>query len=445
MNPMAYVRPAPAWPHAALVACCFVAVFVALWPAGSAGAPGARSAGSHRPKGSRPGDGGPSRVVFPEQQLPLKFSHKKHVSGLNLGCTTCHETAVTSKESRDVLLPAPTRCDVCHGTNHQDLLRVKRDPSNASSACSVCHTGTLVAADPPVIEGVTIPPPNLKFNHAVHANANVGCGECHGAVERVDLATRDQLPRMRGCISCHTGTRSVAGDTSRPSGACSTCHVTEPNGLLQTEFASGQLSPPQWMRGAQHGPDWLERHKRVAAADSQFCANCHSESDCAECHDGRVRPRNVHPNDYLSLHSVEARQNGASCSSCHRQQSFCLSCHQRSGVAESGPFSNFASRGRFHPPKWVWTNAPRSAPHHAWEAQKNLNACTSCHVERDCVGCHATRRVGGRGEALSAGSGRGVNPHPPGFRARCGRPLRQNARACLFCHGAGDPKLGECR
>ena len=100
------------------------------------------------------------------------------------------------------------------------------------------------------------------------------------------------------------------------------------------------------------------------------CGNCHSERECVDCHDGRVRPRSIHPNDFLSLHAVEAQKNGASCTSCHRQQSFCLSCHQRSGVAQSGPFENFLGRGRFHPPKSVWTDGPRSSRHHAWEAQR---------------------------------------------------------------------------
>jgi hypothetical protein len=122
-----------------------------------------------------------------------------------------------------------------------------------------------------------------------------------------------------------------------------------------------------------------------------------------------------------------------------------LSCHQRVGVAESGPFANFADRGRFHPPPAVWSEGPRSPRHHAWEAERNLNACISCHTERDCVACHSTRNVGGPGGGLSAGSGRGANPHPTGFRSRCGRALRQNARPCLVCHDPADPTLVECR
>jgi hypothetical protein len=84
----------------------------------------------------------------------------------------------------------------------------------------------------------------------------------------------------------------------------------------------------------------------------------------------------------------------------------------------------------------VWSDRPRGQGHHAWEAERNISACVSCHVERDCASCHATAAVGGGGVA---------NPHPPGFSSRCGRPLRTNARPCLVCHDPADPTLGMCR
>ncbi|HEV8548740.1 MAG TPA: hypothetical protein VGQ57_06930, partial [Polyangiaceae bacterium] len=79
-----------------------------------------------------------------------------------------------------------------------------------------------------------------------------------------------------------------------------------------------------------------------------------------------------------------------------------------------------------------------------WEAERNLNACVSCHTERDCVSCHATAAMGGIGSGLPSGSGRGTDPHPPGFISRCGRALRQNPRPCLTCHDPGDRALTEC-
>jgi hypothetical protein len=397
---------------------------------------------SARPPGALPGDGGPSTAVFPPQRLTIRFNHAAHAQGLKISCTTCHDRAKTSRSSADRLLPPGSRCDACHGSDHSNGAAVKSDPNELIADCGFCHLGYR-PGDGNRVERLLLPTPNLKFNHALHVARGATCQSCHGTVERLELATRDALPRMRACVSCHRSSTSSSSPAA-PSGACSTCHLSE--GLrLKTQFGNLQLLPPQWMKDSQHGPDWLARHKSVAGDDSRFCGNCHSEKSCADCHDGRVRPRLVHPNDFLSMHAVSARQNSPRCTSCHQQQSFCLSCHQRAGVAQSGPFGNFAERGRFHPPPAVWTEGARAPRHHAWEAARNLNACISCHTERDCVACHSTRSVGGPGNGLTAGSGRGANPHSVGFRSRCGRALRQNARPCLVCHDPADPNLAECR
>jgi hypothetical protein len=415
-----------------------------------------------RPPGADPGDEGPSPVVFPEQTLPLRFNHLKHVKQLGVSCTTCHSAAKTSQSSADSLLPPATRCDGCHGTNHRNLSAVTTDEARPLGQCNFCHSG-YDPKRPNVVARVFVPKPNLRFNHQKHVvGQRLPCARCHGKVEELTLATRDQLPRMKECVTCHVLGTGDAGNVNavakaktdarakaKPSGVCVTCHLSQPNGTLTTTFASGKLLPPPWLHDAGHGSDFIERHKAIAGDDSKFCANCHQERFCVSCHDGNVRPRKIHPNDFISQHPMAARQNNPRCTGCHQQQSFCLSCHQRAGVAMSGPVGNFGARGRFHPPKSVWTDGPRSAQHHAWEAQRNLNACVSCHQERDCAMCHATRGVGGRGPNIvgpnNVGGGQGVNPHPVGFGGRCQQALRQNARPCLTCHSPNDPELLKCR
>jgi len=415
-----------------------------------------------RPPGSFPGDEGPSLVVFPEQSMPLRFNHQKHVKQLGVGCATCHGAAKTSQKSSDSLLPPATRCDGCHGTNHRKLSQVTTDEPRPLGQCNYCHVG-YDPARPNLVARVVVPKPNLRFSHQKHVTGQrIACARCHGKVEEVKLATRDQLPRMKECVTCHVlgsgdgsgGTAALnakaapgapAAPRAKASGACTTCHLTDPNGLLTTTFKSGKLLPPPWLHDAGHGADFIERHKMVAGNDSKFCASCHQERFCVGCHDGNVRPRRIHPNDFLSQHAMAARQDNPRCTSCHQQQSFCLTCHQRSGVTMSGPIGNLAKRGRFHPPKSQWTDAPRTAGHHAWEAERNLNACVSCHQERDCASCHATRGVGGPGPSIGVGAGQGINPHPVGFVSRCQQALRQNARPCLTCHLPNDQDLLRCR
>jgi hypothetical protein len=238
---------------------------------------------------------------------------------------------------------------------------------------------------------------------------------------------------MAGCLPCH----SLGGEAQGGArGECTTCHLAQADGRIQTAFAAGNLVPPRWLHGAAHDADWSERHKTVAADDSAFCGSCHTTTECTDCHDGKVRPRKVHPNDWLSMHPQAARTDNPRCSSCHAEATFCGDCHRRTGVARDAPSGNRPTGRRFHPPPSEWTTAPRGPGHHAWEAMRNLNACVSCHSERDCVTCHATKGLRG---------GQGVNPHPAGFLDRCGAALRKNPRPCYVCHQSGAGELRACR
>jgi hypothetical protein len=161
---------------------------------------------------------------------------------------------------------------------------------------------------------------------------------------------------------------------------------------------------------------------------------CHRERECAECHDGRLRDRRTHPNDYLSFHGTEARLAPDRCTNCHRAQSFCETCHQRQGVAMTSPPAA-RGLGRFHPPFSEWSGSNVSAGHHAMEARRALGACISCHSERDCVSCHSTVAL----------SGAGINPHPPAFATQCGALLRASGQGCRQCHQDLSALEARCR
>lgn len=374
----------------------------------------------------------PSDRIFPPQQLTIRFNHTKHVKELQQNCKTCHAAAYQSTRATDSLLPSPAKtCDTCHDADHSNLADVKTG-GEPNGACGYCHLGENPGKDGKVAK-LVIPQPNLRMNHAAHVKRNIECAQCHGEIAELELATREQLPRMAGCFQCHAKSGPAQGEAR---GACTGCHLAEPSGRLLVTFSTGQLQPPDWMHGAAHTADWLERHKSVAGTNSELCASCHSANFCADCHDGRVRPRDVHPNDWLSMHAQGARQDNPRCSSCHQLTSFCGDCHRRVGVArDSASEARLAGR-RFHPTPDLWTQAPRSALHHSWEAERNINACVSCHSERDCAACHATKGIR---------SGGGVNPHPPSFVGDCRIPFQRNPRPCLVCHTSDDHLLGACR
>ncbi len=387
------------------------------------------------PPGAFEQDRGPSPAIFPPQKLTIRFNHKFHVEKQKLKCDSCHKAATTSESVGDVLTPKPTFCDSCHNTDHADLNKVGAG-DGPEGQCNFCHVG-YQPGDGNRVAKFQIPRPNMVFNHKKHVTRNINCQQCHGDVQELELATRDQLPRMRGCFGCHQHPDSAARGEARST--CDTCHIKNgtagraEGGMIKTTFATGVMQPPRWMHNARHEPDFIQRHKMVAANDSQFCANCHKEDFCVGCHDGRVRPRSIHPSDYLNLHPTEARLATQKCTSCHREQSFCLGCHQRLGVTMSGP-AGVREAGRFHPPKTEWSDAPRRPGHHAFEAMRNLNACVSCHIERDCVVCHGGRGIGG-----------GFNPHNGGFAGGCASQFRRNPRPCYVCHDPGASVLQRCR
>jgi hypothetical protein len=367
-------------------------------------------------------DGEPvSPVIFPEQALPLAFSHAQHLAGEGVHCELCHEGASGSRSSLDNLLPSEQQCARCHAID-------RRQPEPPAAAgqptgrCVACHRG--YAAEQPVARAV-IPPPNLKFSHRVHAQARVSCQTCHGDLEAegVGLATRAQLPTMELCLACHDGRAAPAG--------CPTCHLAEPGGRIRTDYDAGRLEPSGSLRADAHTPLFRTSHAAVAQNDATYCESCHAKEFCVGCHSGAVKPLDFHGNDYVSLHAIEARRNQPDCSACHRAQTFCVACHSRTGVAYDGRGSEFrdpasgALGARFHPPGWAAFDG-RGPDHHALEAQRNLRQCASCHREQFCTSCHS---------AEPSNPFR-VDPHPAGWPAspRC-RALRQRAgRMCLRCH-----------
>jgi len=337
----------------------------------------------------------PSPAVYPRQTLPLSFSHLEHARR-GLDCVPCHADVLESTRAADRLLPGEAACTGCHAI----------DRNAPDGKCAVCHPGWNGAGEPP---RAVIPTPNLKFSHKVHASRNIACAACHGDLvgEGVGLATREQLPRMATCLGCHDGKRAQS--------ACTACHISTPKGLVQTDLREGKLVP------ADHDLRFRRDHAAAARNDARTCASCHEQRWCLDCHDGVVKPFDLHGNDYIRLHTIDARRNVPDCKGCHRLQTFCTGCHARSGVSDdprTGEFKRSGDADRFHPQGWTGTD-PRHAADHSYQAQRNLRACASCHREDFCVGCHRT-----------------VSPHPPGFAgtARCRALASRTSRTCLRCH-----------
>jgi hypothetical protein len=339
-----------------------------------------------------------STVIYPEQEIRVRFDHAGHLVGRDLACPDCHDLARTSRSPADNLIPREAVCARCHAADTRDE---GRGPADAEARCESCHPDQTER-----VERTLIPSAFLRFGHADHDEE--GCERCHTRIAVRGLATADDLPGMRLCLGCHDGRRADR--------RCVTCHISDPDGRLRTTLGRERLQPPGWMRGAEHSPTWVTDHERTAVAERRLCQSCHREHDCLACHDGNVRPRDVHPGDWISAHPLEARAGELSCRGCHRGQSFCRTCHLRAGVALGSPPGRRDTTAPVvhEDPDWADPVAPR----HAIQARRALQTCVSCHAGRDCVSCHAV-----------------VSPHPPGFADdRCESLVRAGSRACTACH-----------
>jgi hypothetical protein len=143
-----------------------------------------------------------------------------------------------------------------------------------------------------------------------------------------------------------------------------------------------------------------------------------------------VKPVDFHPANYLLVHSVDAKRGKPDCTACHREQTFCIACHERSGLGTRGDtqFNSFQSTQQFHPPGWA-SRTLGGQNLHASVAKRSMGSCASCHREDDCLECHSAEQG-----ALK------VSPHPRGWKGstRCRALDRGNRRMCLRCHVTED-------
>jgi hypothetical protein len=140
-----------------------------------------------------------ARGYKPEQ--PIKFSHKLHVQQNRIECQYCHSGV---NRSSFATIPAVELCMGCHKLVRTDSPEIKKLKEYFDRK-----------------EGVPwVPVNNLPehahFNHERHIKAGVGCQNCHGQVQEMDVVEKMASLKMGFCLTCH-----------REKGAnidCAVCH-----------------------------------------------------------------------------------------------------------------------------------------------------------------------------------------------------------------------------
>ncbi len=166
----------------------------------------------------------------------VPFSHEHHVGGLGLDCRYCHiriAQAVTGS------MPPTHVCMTCHSqiwTNAGILAPVRDSLANNT---------------PVVWNRVTNLPDYVFFNHSIHIAKGVGCAECHGPIDRMDLTYKARNMTMTFCIDCHAD----PGPRLRP---------------------ADQVYNMEWQRGPDTpSPKALMAQYHVPSRDLLNCSICH--------------------------------------------------------------------------------------------------------------------------------------------------------------------------
>lgn len=321
-------------------------------------------------------------------------------------CTSCHVAAGASTldAERIAAIPTPTDHDTggflaeSHGSAAFQQVEARCATCHVQDQCATCHVNAVRVNEIQRLlpEPAGRPFPEIEAHYPTPATHEVDRFDW----EHVGVAEADGA----NCATCHT------------EDSCRSCHI-EPVPSPVQGLVPAALSRAPGAEVVVTAPDshenafFFERHGIVAGSTSSSCATCHEpESFCGSCHESVARGGvGYHDPGYVLSHAAEAASGIAECSTCHDATAFCQSCHAEVGLQ---------SRGRLGPgyhdaePLWLLR--------HPQAARQQLETCTTCHTQRDCLQCHS--QVG----AFQ------ISPHGPGFDARAA--WERNPVVCRACH-----------
>jgi hypothetical protein len=132
---------------------------------------------------------------------PVPYSHALHAGKLGMDCRYCHYTV---EKTAFAAIPPTQTCRNCHGVgnsptdigvlNTSEKLKPIRDSWTTGKPVQWIKVHNL--------------PNYVYFNHAAHVTHGVGCIECHGRIDRMDVVTQVKPLSMGWCVDCHRAPES---------------------------------------------------------------------------------------------------------------------------------------------------------------------------------------------------------------------------------------------
>jgi hypothetical protein len=119
---------------------------------------------------------------------PVPYSHALHAGKLGMDCRYCHNTV---ERTPFAALPATQTCMNCHSSIHlkSDALKPIHESWDTGKPMRWVKVHNLAQY--------------VYFNHSAHVSHGVGCVECHGRIDRMEVVRQEKPLSMSWCLECH--------------------------------------------------------------------------------------------------------------------------------------------------------------------------------------------------------------------------------------------------
>jgi hypothetical protein len=159
---------------------------------------------------------------------PVPYSHRLHAGEMEINCRYCHAMVEASPAAG---IPPTQVCMNCHLLAKKDSAVLQ--PIRTSAASSL------------PVEWVRIHelPDYVYFPHNAHVHAGVGCVECHGRVDQMEVVRQEKPLSMSWCLDCH---RDPGPHLRPPDQVTNMRWIAPPNHaeLAKQAIADKHIEPP---------------------------------------------------------------------------------------------------------------------------------------------------------------------------------------------------------
>ena len=133
---------------------------------------------------------------------PVPYSHALHAGQMGIDCRYCHTTV---EKTAFAAIPPTQTCMNCHtqvGAKPSAPINLGSDEYKRYQKLKPVYD-SWESGLPIQWTKVHDLPDYAYFNHSAHVNHGVGCVECHGRIDQMDVVAQQKPLSMGWCLECH--------------------------------------------------------------------------------------------------------------------------------------------------------------------------------------------------------------------------------------------------